>query len=229
MKFRKLILLGFFLSDFAWGGIGLNTTRIIYNADQKGASVIIRNDGDDVLAQSWIESEIEGEVPPFMITPPLAKVAAKGEQLLRVVLMDAKSLPQDRESVFWLNVQEIPLKHQGKAVIQFAVRQRIKLFYRPETLSSQSVVDAVKSVVMNVVGDKVIITNKSPFNININEVKINGHTYSPGILPPLNKIMINARDKSGKDFVLSVINDYGGLTNYVGYWDGGVIKFREKI
>ena len=182
-----------------------------------------------MLAQSWIESKIEGEAPPFMVTPPLAKVAAKGEQLLRVILMDAKSLPQDRESVFWLNVQEIPLKHQGKAVIQFAVRQRIKLFYRPEVLSSQSAVDAVKSVVMNVVGDKFIITNNSPFNININEVKINGHTYSPGILPPLDKIMINARDEPGKDFGLSIINDYGGLTNYVGYWDGGVVKFKEKI
>ncbi|ECD2798445.1 hypothetical protein EXB32_13050 [Salmonella enterica subsp. enterica serovar Stanley] len=53
------------------------------------------------------------EEPPFMITPPLAKISAKGEQLLRVILMDAKHLPLDRESVFWLNVQEIPLKHQS--------------------------------------------------------------------------------------------------------------------
>lgn len=228
MRFRKFLLFVFFLSGFAWGGVGLNTTRIIYNAAQKGVSVIIRNDGDDVLAQSWIESKSEGEAPPFMVTPPLVKVAEKGEQLLRVVLMDAKSLPQDRESVFWLNVQEIPLKSQGKAVIQFAVRQRIKLFYRPEILSSQSATDAVKSVVMKVVGDKVIITNNSPFNININEVKIDGHTYSPSILPPLSEIKVKTQGEL-KDIVFSIINDYGGLTSYVGYWDSGVIKLREKV
>lgn len=228
MKFKILLTLAFFISDLSWGGVGLNTTRVIYNAEQKGASVIIRNDGEDALIQSWIESKNERDVPPFMITPPLAKVAAKGEQLLRVILMEAKNLPQDRESVFWLNVQEIPLKHQGKAVIQFAVRQRIKLFYRPPLLSACSASDALKDVVMDVTDNKIIIANNSPFNININEIKNDVHVYSPGLLPPLEKVIVETRNKPGKNFTLSVINDFGGLTNYVGYWNNGHIKFREK-
>ena len=219
----------FFLSGFCWGSIGLNATRIIYNADQKGASVIIRNDGENVLAQSWIESSENENVPPFIVTPPLAKVGAKEEQLLRIILMNEKHLPQDRESVFWLNVQEIPLKHQGKAVIQFAVRQRIKLFYRPQLLSSRAATDALKDVVMDVVGNKVIITNNSPFSININEIKNDNHVYSPGLLPPRDKIIVDTKNKPGKCFSLSIINDYGGLTNYIGYWDNGHIKFKEKI
>jgi chaperone protein EcpD len=45
-------------------------------------------------------------------------------------------VPQDRESVFWLNVLEIPPKPVGKANhIQLTVRSRLKLFYRPAGLA----------------------------------------------------------------------------------------------
>ncbi|ECD2798446.1 hypothetical protein EXB32_13055 [Salmonella enterica subsp. enterica serovar Stanley] len=82
---------------------------------------------------------------------------------------------------------------------------------------------------MDVAGDKIIIANNSPFNINVNEIKSGGQAYSPGLLPPLDKILVKIRNKPGRDFTLSVINDYGGLTNYVGYWDNGHVKFREKV
>lgn len=40
----------------------------------------------------------------------------------------AGDLPVDRESVFWLNVKEIPKKSAEENVLQIAVRSRIKLF-----------------------------------------------------------------------------------------------------
>lgn len=49
------------------------------------------------------------------------------------------SLPKDRESVFYLNIFDIPTKlenKQDKNVLQLAIKSRIKLFYRPKELTT---------------------------------------------------------------------------------------------
>lgn len=49
-----------------------------------------------------------------------------------------QGLPQDRESVFWLNVLEVPPSvkstQAGRNLVQLAFRSRIKMFYRPSGL-----------------------------------------------------------------------------------------------
>ena len=59
-----------------------------------------------------------------------------------------EGLPSDRESLFWLNIMEIPLKVEDPNSVQFAIRQRLKLFYRPPALlggsaEAKAVADAV--------------------------------------------------------------------------------------
>jgi P pilus assembly chaperone PapD len=47
------------------------------------------------------------------------------------------SLPEDRESVFWLNVKSIPATDDSvphNNVLQVVVKSRLKLFYRPAGL-----------------------------------------------------------------------------------------------
>ena len=47
------------------------------------------------------------------------------------------SLPQDRESVYWVNVKAIPSQNEeneGKNVLQIAVRTSHQAFYRPAGL-----------------------------------------------------------------------------------------------
>lgn len=43
-------------------------------------------------------------------------------------------MPQDRESLFYLNVREIPPKPDKPNVLQLAMQSRIKLFYRPSAI-----------------------------------------------------------------------------------------------
>ncbi|PJI52023.1 molecular chaperone EcpD, partial [Methylobacterium radiotolerans] len=48
-------------------------------------------------------------------------------------------MPQDKESVFWLNVLEIPPKDKANQnLLQMAFRSRIKLFYRPAGLKGKA-------------------------------------------------------------------------------------------
>lgn len=47
--------------------------------------------------------------------------------------MASDHLPKDKESVYWLNLQDIPPALKGSG-IAIALRTKLKLFYRPEAL-----------------------------------------------------------------------------------------------
>ena len=59
-----------------------------------------------------VHSTPESVDAPFLITPPLFRMDAQKEQSLRIVYTHDQ-LPADRESLFWLNVLEVPPKPTG--------------------------------------------------------------------------------------------------------------------
>nr|WP_175801600.1 fimbria/pilus periplasmic chaperone [Burkholderia anthina] len=127
-----------FLSMSSHAGISLSGTRVVYPAQSKEASVVVKNQSkDDVMIQSWVElpNGAKGDLP-FAITPSLSRLGGDKQQILRIFYA-GEGLAADRESVFWLSVQEIPQKAKDDNSLQIAVRQRIKLFYRPADLSGK--------------------------------------------------------------------------------------------
>ncbi|RQS19265.1 molecular chaperone [Burkholderia sp. Bp8992] len=127
-----------FVSIPSHAGVSLSGTRIVYPAQSKETSVIVKNQSkDDVMIQSWLElpDGNKGDLP-FAITPSLSRLGGDKQQILRIFYA-GEGLAADRESVFWLSVQEIPQKSKGDNSLQIAVRQRIKLFYRPADLSGK--------------------------------------------------------------------------------------------
>lgn len=126
-------LLGLLAVSQAAASISLSSTRLIFDGKYKEASITVRNSGNDVLIQSWVDNDNEAAAVPFAVTPPLARISGQEQQLLRIIYEGA-GMPADRESVLWLNVQEIPQASQIKNTLQLAVRQRIKLFFRPAGL-----------------------------------------------------------------------------------------------
>ncbi|MCL7707702.1 molecular chaperone, partial [Enterobacter kobei] len=75
---------------------------------------------------------------PFMVTPPLFRLAAHQDNTLRVVRTGG-TLPEDRESLYWLNIKSIPsaAKIEGVNRLQIAIKTRIKLMYRPASVSGK--------------------------------------------------------------------------------------------
>lgn len=115
-------------------GIVLSGTRLIYDGSVREASITHRNTSDvPYVVQTWVESQDGGMDTPFFVTPALSRVEGGKEGLLRVLKVGG-ALPEDRESMFWLNVKEIPKADSRDNVLQIAVRTRIKLFYRPAGL-----------------------------------------------------------------------------------------------
>uniref|UniRef100_UPI002B059E75 fimbrial biogenesis chaperone n=2 Tax=Enterobacterales TaxID=91347 RepID=UPI002B059E75 len=74
---------------------------------------------------------------------PVSRINPGAVQHLRIRLMDKSSMPSDRESLWWLNVLDIPpvsktASPEAKDSIQLAVRSRFKVFYRPAGLSHRN-------------------------------------------------------------------------------------------
>lgn len=121
----------------AMSSVVITGTRVIYPADKKEITVKINNNGTKpVLVQSWIDNGDPASTPsnssaPFVISPPVTRVDADKGQSLRLMFTGAALAP-DKESVFWLNVLEIPVKTTSdQNMLQMAFRSRIKVFYRP--------------------------------------------------------------------------------------------------
>jgi P pilus assembly chaperone PapD len=92
----------------------LSATRMVLREAEGSSSINVRNDDDaPTLIQAWIDdgrTQVSPELidTPFQVVPPLLRVEAGASRLLRVQRVRPDALPGDRESLFWLNLMEIP-------------------------------------------------------------------------------------------------------------------------
>lgn len=226
---RHIFILFLFLVTMTCGmnakaSIALSNTRVIFDSAKREASLIVNNDKQNVLIQSWIESNTEddqGELP-FAISPPLVKMQPNSQQLLRILYAGGNnSLPQDKESVFWLNVQEVPVTSEGENVLQIAVRQRIKLFFRPQNLVGVST-EAPASLQWSIDssnGKKVLhVDNPSAYHVSINSIQLNqgNSIVEPLMIAPQEKMQFALPNtiETGAMLRFVAMNDYGGTDDY---------------
>lgn len=160
----------------AIASVQLGATRVIYHSDNKNVSLQVNNPGKDpVLLQSWIDDGNAQLSPeqinvPFVLTPPLTRVNGGEGQTLRLAFVGT-ALPADRESVYWLNVLEIPpVAGKNTNNIQVAFRSRIKIFYRPASLSDKSAQEAPAQLRWNEQNNRITINNPTPFYVSILEI-----------------------------------------------------------
>ncbi|WP_392558814.1 fimbrial biogenesis chaperone [Orbus mooreae] len=213
-----LLLILIFTSNIVYAnpGISLGQTRLIYKSNEKQGSVDINNsDNKAFLIQSWITKTPESKEKEdgiFIITPPLYRLEADSSNSIRIVYI-GNSLPNDRESLFWLNVKAIPsTKKTDQNTLIIAIKSQIKLFYRPSNLSGDPV-DAYKNTKFFIKNNKLIIDNPTPYYINFNSIKIDGVELNETItLAPFSNKQINKNVSVGQIATWNVINDYGAIT-----------------
>ncbi len=152
----------------ASAALKIEGTRLIYYGQDKAAGISVVNPASrEVLVQTWItgEDESTGSTVPFAATEPLVQLGAGEHHMLRI-LYAGEGLPADRESLFWLNIMEIPLKSTDPNSVQFAIRQRLKLFYRPPALKGGSA-EALQQLVWSSDGRSVSVYNPSAFHLSL--------------------------------------------------------------
>lgn len=203
--------------------IQIGTTRVIYHAAEKDVSVKITNPGKyPVLLQSWtddghVDTRPDAMLTPFILTPPLTRVNADTGQTLRLSYAGTP-LPQDRESIYWLNVLEIPpIEAKDTNQIQVAFRSRIKLFFRPNALDDKGAQAAITQLRWQVKGNKIILSNPTPYYVSTVAVNLNQGgkkiSLTADMIPPRGSAAfinpLGAIAAGDLSVTVDAINDYG--------------------
>ncbi|MEH4297684.1 fimbria/pilus periplasmic chaperone [Enterobacter ludwigii] len=203
-------------SHTALATLSTDQTRYIFPGNKDSLSITVTNNDKERTfgGQAWVDNIIEKDTrPTFVVTPSFFKVKAQGKQTLRVIVA-SDHLPQDKESVYWLNLQDIPPALEGSG-IAIALRTKLKLFYRPQSLiegrkgAEQGITQQVRpdgnSVLINTT--PYIYAIGSLFDKNGKKIEVNSDTakkllmFMPGDEVPV----------SSKVDKVESLNDYGEL------------------
>jgi P pilus assembly chaperone PapD len=172
--YRVLLLLLLGVYSQVQASFQIEGTRLIYLGQDKEVSISVMNQAPvGSVLQSWISHEDESNTSdvPFAIVQPLVQLRSHERHLLRILYV-GEGLPVDRESMLWLNIMEVPLKPEGSDVVQFAIRQRLKLFYRPSGLQG-SASDSIKKLIWKSPdGQRIEVQNPSTFHLSLTDIVV---------------------------------------------------------
>lgn len=213
----------------AHASVQIMGTRVIYPADEHEVTVNVLNNGSSPrLLQAWADKGDPKTAPekadaPFLITPPMSRVEPGKAQALRLMFTGGE-VPSDRESVFWLNVLEVPPRPKEgdlENYLQFAVRTRIKIFYRPKGLMGDPM-DAVAQLTWRLVrkGSDLSLecANPTAYNVSFADVQLKGvkvkQTVSGGGMCPAKGrelFAVTGEGATSGKLAYKAINDFGGF------------------
>lgn len=154
-----------FLSQNVFASVVMTGTRIIYPAQAREKTVQLRNTDiqpfivqvqtDDGHKTEQIDSDGD-----FIITPQIFRMESNAGQSVRL-MYTGKALPQDRESMFYMNFTQLPVSkvaQQGSNQLVLAITNRVKIFYRPAGLHKQQG-DTAQSLSFSLNGKKIKVSN----------------------------------------------------------------------
>ncbi|PMY33062.1 MULTISPECIES: molecular chaperone [Pseudomonas] len=220
-----LLLSTSLFSSLSQAGVMLGGTRIVYDGSKRDASITVSNTtGQPYAVQAWVNTETDDNSTPtpFMATPPLFRLDPRKEQIVRIRKVPG-ALPEDRESVFYFNAQEIPVAGTEHGnTLKVALRTRIKLFYRPPKLQGSSM-DALPELRWSLVYKQgktfLQVNNPSPFHVSFIGVQVVAGQQKIEVLEPKMVAPMKSQSyplpgfKNNKgEVIFSAINDYGGYS-----------------
>lgn len=227
MKFVSTATLLCILSFGTNASVVMNNTRVVYDSDKKTVNVqLVNKSAEAHLIQSWIDNGNPNEKPenlrlPLAVVPSVVRIGANDGQILNVMKNNlAATLPGDRESLFWLNFIDIPPNPKDKSgsYIQFAVRNRVKVFYRPANLKAD-LNNLQTYLTLASEHDGLCIKNSSPYYVTVAGLsKIKNGSKKDNLLDetlmisPFSCAAVNSRHLQSSDRVyLTYIDDFGTL------------------
>jgi len=231
---RNLLAAGF-IAACAWAvpaqaGIVVTGTRVIFPANEREVTIKLNNAGAaPALVQAWIDDGDPNASPdkidvPFVLTPAMFRLDPAKGQTLRLIYTGAP-LAQDKETLFWLNVLEIPPKPSAEAGsvnrLQLAFRTRIKVMFRPQGLPGRPDEAPGKvrwELVQTSGGYQLKATNPTPYHVNLGALALvaGGQTLDagagyikPGESAEFPVAGLKGWPKADAQVQYSAINDYG--------------------
>ncbi|MCU6668257.1 molecular chaperone [Enterobacteriaceae bacterium H4N4] len=213
MKLLMVFILSLFATD-VFAAVQIESSRVIYPGEHKSASLTIHNVAKkNYIVQTWLDADDGNRNKTMVVTPPLLKLLPDQSTVLRSIY-SGTGLPTDRESVIWINVQEIPPRASEPNVMQLAVRTRLKLFYRPVALKT-TLAGEVDKLKIKKFNDALVINNNGPLHVSLNQLVLRNvqgleKRIPATMISPFSVQTINF-SKGSKVVGLTYINDHGGI------------------
>ncbi|WP_097085683.1 MULTISPECIES: molecular chaperone [unclassified Pseudomonas] len=224
-----LVLSAPWLCGNVWANVVVVGTRVIYPATEKEIAVRLENSGNEAsLVQMWADKgndqlKADNADAPFLIVPPITRIEPGKGQSMRLIFTQVP-VPGDRESVYWLNVLDVPpLAKDRENYMQVAFRTRLKIFLRPAGLAGEPE-DAPRAVTWALVkgqaGMALRATNPSAYYVSFNDVAAVTPTATfkgpAGMIPPKGTAEfaiegLPAQLPAGSSVRLSWVNDFGAV------------------
>ncbi|ECN9266963.1 fimbrial chaperone [Salmonella enterica subsp. enterica serovar Typhimurium] len=149
----------------------LNGTRFIFEEGRKNISVEVSNNSADTYGgQVWVDNTTQPSSEVYFTPAPSFFKISGGERQVIRLLNISSGLPEDRESLFWLNVQEIPpASTKDGNVLALALNTQVKLIYRPEAIKKNR-----DKAEQGIKVDGSVLKNTTPYYFAITSIAING-------------------------------------------------------
>lgn len=199
----------------------LNGTRFIYEEGKKNTSFEVKNQSDRLYGgQVWINNSSKDDGVYMVPSPPFFKVNPKQSQIIRIMNVN-DVLPKDRESLFWLNVQEVPTKPKESDgnVLSIAMNTQVKLIYRPKQLIGNRENAESKIQIVNRNGTT-YLKNPTPYYFAITGIRENGKQIklSSSVMESITRFSplseVSLEKMLSNDITIEAINDWGGIQEF---------------
>nr|WP_244099969.1 molecular chaperone [Burkholderia anthina] len=221
------------VAGVAHAAIVPDRTRVIFNEGEQAAIVTISNQSTTYpyLVQSWLEDAKGNKITsPLMVVPPLQRIEANERNVLRIAKLPGAGLPADRESVFYLNIREVPPKTDTPNALQIALHTQMKLFYRPKAVQPARDEDWTLPMTLRVdaAAHTLVFDNPTPYHVTVVDVR-SGAQKTP---VPMDPVMVSPMSTADVPFKAAMpsmlfvthIDDFGGQVAVEYACDAGACK-----
>lgn len=217
------------VSQYSYASVIMNGNRIIYSASAKEKTLQFTNqDPYPNVVQIWLDTNNPRSNPstadaPFVATPQVFRMEPNSGQAVRLVFTGS-GLPQDRESVFYFNFQQIPSvksSDKDKNKLLLLVSNRLKVFYRPDSLpgSSDKISDELTFSVKKIQGKThLVVNNPTAYHASFTQATITTAGKSVNVpdvtmVAPKSEVslLIRSSISVNRSSILQykLVNDYG--------------------
>lgn len=218
-----LLLAGVNSAPFA--AVNVDRTRLVFAANDIAQSLTLANDSvTPMLLQVWTDAGETASSPdnsrtPLVVLPPVFKMQPDELRTLRVMLSSRRSLPEDRESLFWLNIYQIPPElsatKSATRKLVLPLRLRLKVFIRPTGLKAPTANDEQK-LRFSIASQSITITNPTPWYMSLTVTATKGIRIGYMMLAPYERrdVVLSQAPAVGTTVNYAVINDSGNWRTY---------------
>lgn len=225
-----------FISLYVNAGVVTSKNRLIFDEGDIEKNLIIANaNRHKIILQTWVDNG-EGDPNvnniPYFVNPSINKMDSLEKVNLKVI-RNFSSYNDDKESVHWLNLYEIPSikRHDTDLSVSLAMNTQIKIFFRPKILKKINIDELSTKLSFYIENQDdnyyIVCHNKSKYHASLDDLKLSDKNIT--IKPEMDMMV---KPLSYKKFILDVPfkNNSSIYIDFSLIDDDGVRKpFRQNV